>query len=436
MFCDIGVIAILYFAALAFGSRDAWAMALITLATIVVLGVRLFYDSWQDKVKFVRFWEFIPFVLLLIYVGLQRLHTIAGLQSGPASRPHTLASYSTTLYLGLAFSYVCIMLLTANGFRSRTRMKLLVFCILLLGAFEAVYGLFQYLGDYDLIWGVSIFSHSGVAHGTIANRNHYALLLNISICCGVGFLYYRSVSLLRGQNLTIRQVIGAPGSAKLVWIFLWLALIGLALIFSMSRMGILAMLGGIGTMVIAGKLSEMTKRSSTLGIFLLFAIIGLALYTGLDAVMARYETMTQSGYFEKDRGPIWRDTWTMVQGHLVFGQGLGAFQWIFPAYEQMEPDVPAKWAHNDYLQALAEVGIVGLLLLAWAFVACWRTAVRNLVRSDDPLVRGIGLATLGALVATALQEITDYSLCTPGVAVLLAILVGLNFRASIARLEG
>jgi O-antigen ligase len=436
MACDIGVIAILYFAALVFGGRDAWAMALITLATIAVLGARLIYDSWQGTIKIARLWEFLPFVLLLIYVGLQRLHPIAGLQSGPASQPHTLASYSTTLYLGLALSYVCIMFLTANGFRNRTGMKLLIFCILILGAFEAVYGLFQYLGDYDLIWDASKFSHIGVAHGTVANRNHYALLLNIAICCGVGFLYYRSVSLLRGQNLTIRQVIGAPGSAKLAWILLWLALIGLALVFSMSRMGIFALLGCLGTMVVAGKLSDETKRSSTLGIILLFAIIGLALYTGLDVVMARYETMTQSGYFEKDRGPIWRDTWTMVQGHLVFGQGLGTYQWTFPAYEQMEPDVPAKWAHNDYLQALAEVGIVGLLLLAWAFVACWRTAVRNLFRSEDPLARGIGLATLGALVATALQEITDYSLCTPGVAVLLAVLVGLNFRASIARLEG
>jgi O-antigen ligase len=364
------------------------------------------------------------------------LHPVAGLQTGPASQPHTLASYSTTFYLGLALSYVCIMLLTANGFRNRSRMKLLVFCILILGAFEAVYGLFQYLGDYDLIWGVSIFSSGGVARGTIVNRNHYALLLNISICCGVGFLYFRSVSLLRGRNLAIRQVVGAPGAAKLAWIFLWLALMGLALIFSMSRMGIFAMVGGIGTMVIAGKLSEATRRSSTMGIFLLIAIIGLALYTGLDAVMARYETMTQSGYFEKDRGPIWRDTWKMVQGHLVFGQGLGAFQWTFPAYEQMEPDVPAKWAHNDYLQALAEVGIVGLLLLAWAFVSCWRTAIHNLFRSNDPLARGIGLATLGALVATALQEITDYSLCTPGVAVLLAVLIGLNFRASITSFKG
>jgi O-antigen ligase len=435
MVCDFGVIAIFYFAALVFGSRDPWAMALITITTLVVFGVRLLSDSWRGKIKIVCIWEFVPFILLLIYVGLQRLYPVTGLQSGPALQPHTVESYSTSLYLHLALAYVCIMLLTATGFRQRSGMKLLIFCILILGAFEAVYGMIQYLGDYNYIWGVSLRMHTGVAHGTLVNRNHYALLLNISICCGVGFLYYRSARLLQGQNLTIRQVIGAPGAAKLVWVLLWLALIGLAIVFSMSRMGILAMLGCLATMVIAGKLSEAAGRSSALGVILIFAIMGLALYSGIDAVMARYESITESGYFEKDRMPIWRDAWKMVQGHLVFGQGLGTFQWTSRAYETREPDVPAKWAHNDYLQALAEVGIVGLILLVWAYVACWRTAVRNLFRSEDPLVRGIGLATLGALVATALQEITDYSLCTPGVAVLLAVLIGLNFRASIENRE-
>ena len=430
MLCDIGVIAVLYFAVLAWGSREPWAMALITVAATVLLAARLLSDSWQSKIKITHIWGLVPFVLLLVYVGLQRLYPISGLRSGPAFRPHTLDSHSTTLYLYLALAYVCIVLLTANGFRSRTNLKLLIYCVLALGAFEALYGLIQYLGDYNYIWNLATPRSGNVAHGTLMNRNHYALLLNLSICCGVGFMYYRSVSLLRGQNLTIRQVIGVPGSAKLAWILLWLAVMGLAVVFSMSRMGIFAMLCCMGTMVVAGRSSGETKRSSILGVILIFAIIGLALYTGMDAVLARYESMTESGYFERDRIPIWRDAWKMIQGHLVFGQGLGTFQWTFPAYETLDPDIPAKWAHNDYLQGLAEIGIVGLILLAWAFAVCWRAAIRNLFRSGDPLVRGIGLATLGALVATALQEITDYSLCTPGVAVLLAVLVGLNFRAS------
>jgi len=119
----------------------------------------------------------------------------------------------------------------------------------------------------------------------------------------------------------------------------------------------------------------------------------------------------------------------MLQGHSLFGQGLGTFQWTFPAYEQLDPDIPAKYAHNDYLQALAEVGWAGIILLAWAFIAFWRVAAQNLRRSADPLARGVGVATMGILVASALQEITDFSLYIPGVAVLFFVLLGLNLRA-------
>jgi O-antigen ligase len=120
----------------------------------------------------------------------------------------------------------------------------------------------------------------------------------------------------------------------------------------------------------------------------------------------------------------------MIQKQPLLGQGLGTFQWTFPAYESVQADIPAKYAHSDYVQALAEVGIVGLLLLLWAFGAAWRTAIRNLFHADDPLVRGIGLGTIGALTAIALQEITDFGLYMPGVAVLAAVIVGLNLRAS------
>jgi O-antigen ligase len=216
----------------------------------------------------------------------------------------------------------------------------------------------------------------------------------------------------------------------LAWIILWLGLVGLALVFSMSRMGILAMLGCIAVMIICAKASEHGKRTSIMGLALLCVILGLAVYMGVDAVLARFEDVTKAGYLEQDRIPFWRQAWNMVQGHTIFGQGLGTFQWSFPAYQDFEPDIHAQYAHNDYLQALAEIGWVGLLLIAAAFAASWRTAMRNLVRASDPLVRGIGLATLGALSAAVLQEITDFSLYIPGIAALFAVLLGLNFRAA------
>jgi putative inorganic carbon (hco3(-)) transporter len=429
MFTDIGLILIMFFAALAWGANEPWAMGLVSLSAIGLLFIRLILDAWHGKVQLGRFRSFAPFFLLILYVELQRL-----VKTRTGSLPHTIYDNSTALYMLLLSACVCLMLLVATGLRTRTRAKILIGCILALGVFEAIYGLVQYLGGYNFVWDYPV--PAGIAHGTLINRNHYALLLNLTLCLGVGFLFYRSLHILRGQSLTFRRVISAPRSAQIAWIMLWLALMGFALVFSMSRMGILALVGCLCVMIISGKFSEEAKRTKILGVALICIIIGLAAYTGLDTVLVRYENITQAVNLEKDRIPIWRDAWKMVPERLIFGDGLGTFQWLFPAYERMEPDTPAKYAHNDYLQALLEIGIVGLILVVWAFAASWRAAVRNLRRSKDSLVRGIGLASLGALTAIALQEITDFSLYIPGVAVLTAILLGLNFRAETLGIAG
>lgn len=233
-----------------------------------------------------------------------------------------------------------------------------------------------------------------------------------------------------GRLVNIRCVLSSPGFAYLVWLAVWLILMGLAVVFSMSRMGIAAMLCCIATMVIAGKSSQETKRITTMGIVLVCIILGLAVYTGIDAVLSRYESLSQTAFFEKDRIPIWRDAWEMIQGQWILGKGLGIFRWVFPAYERLQPDTPAPYAHNHYLQALSEVGAIGLALLIWAFAASRRLAVQNLRQSRDAPGCGIGLAPLGALTAVALQEITDFSPYIPGVAILLAVLIGLNVRTS------
>jgi O-antigen ligase len=66
----------------------------------------------------------------------------------------------------------------------------------------------------------------------------------------------------------------------------------------------------------------------------------------------------QAGFWEKDRISIWRDAWRIIHGRLIFDEGLGTFQWLFPAYEKMDPNTPARYAHNDYIQALVETGIM------------------------------------------------------------------------------
>jgi O-antigen ligase len=231
------------------------------------------------------------------------------------------------------------------------------------------------------------------------------------------------------EKPSLRLILGAPHTGVLAWTVFWIALMGTAVVFSMSRMGIAALFCSVSAMTIMAKAAQSRMRATVIILILVFAILGMAVYVGVDEIFARFENLSESRESDVGRIALWQDAWKMIQAQPWYGTGLGTFQWTYPAYETVDPDTPARYAHNDYLQILAETGPIGLALMLWFFVALWQTAVKNLRDDKDPLVKGIGLGSIGVLSALALQEITDFGLYIPGVAVLAALLAGLNLRA-------
>lgn len=60
------------------------------------------------------------------------------------------------------------------------------------------------------------------------------------------------------------------------------------------------------------------------------------------------------------RPMIWKNTFQMFKDHELLGVGYANFQYVLPAYDPQEPVKPH--AHNQFLQVLAELGILGLAL--------------------------------------------------------------------------
>lgn len=417
------VVAAMFFAALAWGGNELWAMALVAIVSLGAFGVRLLAEFARKRIHAPWSWIYAPLLLFLAFNLAAVISRKCGLPWG------SVEFHTTTTYLLLLLGCAAMVFLVGNGLRSRSHVKWFAIGIIALGAFEAVYGLTQYLGDFDYIWLYKRGISTRQASGTLINRNHYALLLNMCIGIGIGYLYYRAHRLVEGFRFSWRAALSSPGSPKLLWMLFWLILMGVSVIFSMSRMGIAAMAAGLGAVLIASSAVRAGGKAATVGLLLLIAVLGFAVYIGVDAVLMRYESLAEENALDQNRTALWRDAWKMVKENPWFGQGLGTFQWTYPAYETVNPDKPARYAHNDYLQILIETGIVGLGLLLWFFGAVWRVAIRNLKNDRDPLVRGIGLGTIGALTAIALQEITDFGLYIPGVAVVAALIVGLNLRA-------
>jgi O-antigen ligase len=97
---------------------------------------------------------------------------------------------------------------------------------------------------------------------------------------------------------------------------------------------------------------------------------------------------------------LWKDAWAQFQERPVFGWGPNTFR---QNVERRHPEVPllsTKHAHNSYLHTLAETGLVGLLgMLASLGWIAWRN-----LRSADPYLRRVALATLGAFFVSGFFE--------------------------------
>ena len=100
------------------------------------------------------------------------------------------------------------------------------------------------------------------------------------------------------------------------------------------------------------------------------------------------------------RGEWWRVAAEMVADEPLLGTGAGSFEARF--LREGSPGLPARDAHNLYLETLAEVGPLGLLILLAAFAAPL-TAIPRARHS------AVGPAAASAFAAYLLQALVDWN---------------------------
>src|SRR4029077_683865 len=126
------------------------------------------------------------------------------------------------------------------------------------------------------------------------------------------------------------------------------------------------------------------------------------------------------------RTNLWAETIPLIRAYPVFGCGLGGYETAFSRFKKSGVLVTDDFAHNDYLQLLAELGLVGFVIGAVLAFSVVRMALRGAVMSSDPEVRYCAVASVGALAAIALHSLTDFNLYVPANAMLLAWIAGMT----------
>ena len=417
-----GIIGLLLFAPLPFGSVLPWARAVIegTITLLLSLWAARMLSSGELKLRWTPLlW---PGVAMAAVVGAQLL-----LPAGGSINPHATWS-SLRLYL----AYFGFSLLLSAHLDTKARILRLLSILIGSGVFLAVLGLATQMRGHPVIPWFPKEAFLNRLTVTFINPNHQALYFSVLFFLALGLLFRP-----RRRSRMPSSAAGAisPGDQRawelgsLPWRMLLvgaMALIGGALVLTMSRGGLFGAL--VGLLVVVGlSLHGRVGNWTLLGLGGVLAVV--VLYTGwfgLEPVLERFSILTREPFGDL-RWAIWEGTLRMAGQAPLLGVGLGAFQDAFPIYRhQIIPSgMLVDHAHNDYLQLLAEVGVVGLLVLAWAFIGLSRFVLRRWAVRHDPFVRGLTMGGLGALAAVAAHSAVDFGLHMPANALLVVVLLAL-----------
>jgi O-antigen ligase len=205
---------------------------------------------------------------------------------------------------------------------------------------------------------------------------------------------------------------------------------GTAAIVSNSRSGVISLAASIVFMMVLKRGRGRFSRIGPIAVVALVMIAGV-MWIGASGIVEHFgeavDQLVHSGTPDVGRAMIWQGTLNMIRAHPILGVGLGAFVTIYPTYETMPSLLRINYAHNDYLQVLAEGGAVGGIIAVW-FIAVILTGIYRGIGSRDPLSAGMSLAAGAGIIAVLIQSLSDTDLQVPSNALLFLVLVAVVSR--------
>ena len=424
-----GLVAIIALAALLQGAVDAWSLAVLELA-LLVLTIIWMVKSFAEKKLIIKVPATLyPLTALLIFAIIQST-TWTG-ENGEIKSlsldPEATSAVSIALMF-LIFGH----LIAANFLGERENFKSAASFLTFFGFALAVFGILQHFtwnGNFFWMFPTEQVDSGGV-RGSFVNHNHFAGFMELLIPLPVALLLN-----------------GAVGNKKLLYGFA-AAMMTLALVLSLSRGGIISIACGAAVTLACSLIYQHRTKSATVGatsengaqlkqtltvlaagILLIGSVTLGTFWLGIDPVVDRVSnnevlsSEESATTFRDSRGWIWENTINIFWANSLTGTGLGSFETVYPNYSATDELLIVDRAHNDYLQILSDAGIVGGILCLWFLAAVIYSAVCAL-RTTDRQRAAFAIGSIGGVIAMAVHSTFDFNLQIPSNALLFLTLTG------------
>ncbi|MCY7388510.1 MAG: O-antigen ligase family protein, partial [Burkholderiales bacterium] len=416
---------ILVWAPIPLGSNRPWAWSLLELLTFGLAACWLICFAMNKVVVTEPFRRARWFLALLaLWLAYQALFILpmpqswVALLSPQAAAAHELVSvgFEPTSWMILSVDpnaakvswlksllYVLSFAMTLLVVNGRDTARRLGYVLVIFALVLSVVGLMMHLTEYTHVWFGTMINHAARASATYPNPNHFAGFLEMTLAIGIGLLI---AGLRDARAQTWKQFL----KHALEWIFspkmrlrLMLCVIVIALVSTHSRMGNTAF---FASMIVVGLLGLALSRHATRGtVILLVSLIAIDVFIvgswfGLEKLANRIEqtavlhSANESPDSLETRAEPAKYGIDLIADYPLFGAGPGSWYVSFPRYRGGDLSHFFDYAHNDFVQFVAESGLIGGVIL-FAIVA-WSLVVALIAQFQrrDPLMRGLSFVSI------------------------------------------
>jgi len=327
-----------------------------------------------------------------------------------------LKALALTLFLGL-------LLVETNSAR---RLRWLVGTIVGLGVASALFGIVRQLLQSETSPRGFLLPYlfGGTGYGQFISPNVFSYLMEMSLALVVGL------------------IVGGAVRRNRLLVYITLALvIWAALVLSNSRGGILSLACQVVFQLYVSlswyaarkaaaedgspRWLEILRASSLVRVTVIVLMVAILLagvfWIGGNRLASK--TGTSGGDIEgATRSEIWSASWRLIKQHPLTGVGFGAYFLAIPQHQVGAGRLRVEQAHNEYLDIVANGGLIALAIALWFIVTLiWR--VRKPLRSRDAFRRAAALGAVAGLLDVGVHSAVDFGLQVAAIAVVFLALI-------------
>lgn len=448
---DYGIPAVIIFSPLPAASVYEWSILVIQVLVLVMLAVFILMREKPQgnellslSLKWPRYLfsglfvfilvQLIPlprFLIKLISPNTYSFHNLFNPDFAQLKFMSLSLIPSHTFRQGLELlTYFLLGYLIVKTVTRRKQIMRIVYVLVVMGFFEAFYGMYEMYNKNPRLLFLKKVHYLDVVTGTFVNRNHLSGYLEMIIPLAVGLIIAR-IGLFSLAGLKWREKILRLSEKRLSANLLLTAgiiVMAVAVIFSQSRSGIFLLVFTFFlffelTVLYFGRMRERQKwiKDFLKVSFLVITII--ALLIGMESVIERFAL---DDLLHEGRPVVWGNAVSIIGDYPLFGTGLGTFASIYPAYDESGGSRRYSHAHNDYLEYLSEIGIIGLIMFLGGIIFLIANSFLIWRLRRHPEVKGLALGGIVGLMAILIHSITDFNLHIPANMTLFTVVLSLT----------